>query len=140
MQGFTSAVTNLRDFVPAVYDVTVAVPKESPAPTMKRLLGGQPSVVIFKHSHAKHTSIDFKLYLNMQYETGLCQIMISVNLSNLCFELREINLYYNLYYRKHSYDLFMNVAAIFCVFERSKHLQHCDINVMLANVVINKMR
>jgi hypothetical protein len=46
IQGFTSAVTNLRAFVPAVYDVTVAVPKGSPAPTMKRLFSGQPSLVM----------------------------------------------------------------------------------------------
>lgn len=49
-KGFVSAVANLREFVPAVYDVTVAVPKESPAPTMKRVLSGQPSVV---HLHVK---------------------------------------------------------------------------------------
>ena len=47
MQGFVSAVINLRDFVPAVYDITVSVPKESPAPTLKRVLSGQPSVVMF---------------------------------------------------------------------------------------------
>lgn len=49
-KGFVSAVANLREFVPAVYDVTVAVPKDSPSPTMKRVLSGQPSVV---HLHAR---------------------------------------------------------------------------------------
>eukprot|EP00250_Pteridium_aquilinum_P010497 c19430_g1_i1 orf=281-1426(+) len=49
-KGFVSAVANLREFVPAVYDITVAVPRESPSPTMKRLLSGQPSVV---HLHAR---------------------------------------------------------------------------------------
>lgn len=49
-KGFVSAVANLREFVPVVYDITVAVPKESPAPTMKRVLSGQPSVV---HLHVR---------------------------------------------------------------------------------------
>ncbi|MCO5600299.1 hypothetical protein L7F22_054409 [Adiantum nelumboides] len=49
-KGFVAAVSNLREFVPAVYDVTVAVPKESPPPTMKRALNGQPSVV---HLHLR---------------------------------------------------------------------------------------
>lgn len=49
-KGFVSAVANLREFVPAVYDVTVTVPKNSPSPTMKRVLSGQPSVV---HLHAR---------------------------------------------------------------------------------------
>ncbi|KAI5083992.1 hypothetical protein GOP47_0000161 [Adiantum capillus-veneris] len=49
-KGFVAAVSNLREFVPAVYDVTVAVPKESPPPTMKRALSGQSSVV---HLHIR---------------------------------------------------------------------------------------
>ncbi|MCO5546762.1 hypothetical protein L7F22_000198 [Adiantum nelumboides] len=49
-KGFVAAVSNLREFVPAVYDVTVAVPKESLPPTMKRALSGQPSVV---HLHLR---------------------------------------------------------------------------------------
>lgn len=44
-QGFVSAVGHMRSFVPAIYDVTVAIPKNSPAPTMLRLFKGQPSVV-----------------------------------------------------------------------------------------------
>ncbi|XP_062117648.1 uncharacterized protein LOC133831392 [Humulus lupulus] len=41
----------MRSFVPAVYDVTVAIPKTSPPPTiMLRLFKGQPSVV---HVHIK---------------------------------------------------------------------------------------
>lgn len=35
----------MRSFVPAIYDVTVAIPKTSPPPTMLRLFKGQPSVV-----------------------------------------------------------------------------------------------
>ncbi|XP_059462584.1 1-acyl-sn-glycerol-3-phosphate acyltransferase 2 [Corylus avellana] len=49
-KGFVSAVTHMRSFVPAVYDVTVAIPKSSPAPTMLRLFKGQPSVM---HVHIK---------------------------------------------------------------------------------------
>ena len=40
---------NLREFVPVVYDMTVTVSKELPAPTMMRILKGQPSVVIRLH-------------------------------------------------------------------------------------------
>ncbi|KAG2405666.1 hypothetical protein LR48_Vigan03g218600 [Vigna angularis] len=49
-KGFVSAVSHMRSFVPAIYDVTVAVPKNSPAPTMLRLFKGKPSVV---HVHIK---------------------------------------------------------------------------------------
>ena len=44
-QGFVSAVSHMRSFVPAVYDVTVAIPKTQPSPTMLRLFKGQPSAV-----------------------------------------------------------------------------------------------
>ncbi|CAN1183535.1 1-acyl-sn-glycerol-3-phosphate acyltransferase 2 [Linum perenne] len=44
-KGFVSAVSNMRSFVPAIYDVTVAIPKTSPQPTMLRLFKGQSSVV-----------------------------------------------------------------------------------------------
>ncbi|KAK4581586.1 hypothetical protein RGQ29_024976 [Quercus rubra] len=40
----------MRSFVPAIYDITVAIPKSSPAPTMLRLFKGQPSVM---HVHIK---------------------------------------------------------------------------------------
>ncbi|XP_022982986.1 1-acyl-sn-glycerol-3-phosphate acyltransferase 2-like [Cucurbita maxima] len=52
-KGFVSAVGHMRSFVPAIYDVTVAIPKSSPPPTMLRILKGQPSVVnvhIKRHS------------------------------------------------------------------------------------------
>ncbi|KAI4348725.1 hypothetical protein L6164_009412 [Bauhinia variegata] len=49
-KGFVAAVSHMRSFVPAIYDVTVAIPKSSPAPTMLRLFKGQPSVV---HVHIK---------------------------------------------------------------------------------------
>jgi lysophosphatidic acid acyltransferase/lysophosphatidylinositol acyltransferase len=45
MQGFVSAVQNLRDFVPVVYDMTVAISKEAPNPTILRILKCQSSVV-----------------------------------------------------------------------------------------------
>jgi hypothetical protein len=46
-QGFVSAITNLRDFTPAVYDITIAISTEAPEPSMSSLLKGQPSVVRF---------------------------------------------------------------------------------------------
>ncbi|XP_057982422.1 1-acyl-sn-glycerol-3-phosphate acyltransferase 2 isoform X1 [Malania oleifera] len=49
-KGFVSAVSHMRTFVPAIYDSTVAIPRTEPAPTMLRLLKGQPSVV---HVHIK---------------------------------------------------------------------------------------
>ncbi|XP_044468180.1 1-acyl-sn-glycerol-3-phosphate acyltransferase 2-like isoform X2 [Mangifera indica] len=50
IKGFVAAVSHMRSFVPAIYDVTVAIPKSSPAPTMVRMFKGQPSVV---HVHIK---------------------------------------------------------------------------------------
>ncbi|XP_022746007.1 1-acyl-sn-glycerol-3-phosphate acyltransferase 2-like isoform X2 [Durio zibethinus] len=44
-KGFVSAVSHMRSFVPAIYDMTVAIPKSSPSPTMLRLFKGQSSVV-----------------------------------------------------------------------------------------------
>lgn len=38
-------MTHIRSFVPAVYDITVAVPRDQPSPTMLRILSGQSSVV-----------------------------------------------------------------------------------------------
>ncbi|XP_075508814.1 1-acyl-sn-glycerol-3-phosphate acyltransferase 2-like [Primulina tabacum] len=49
-KGFVTAVSHMRSFVPAIYNVTVAIPKTSPAPTMLRLFKGQSSVV---HVHLK---------------------------------------------------------------------------------------
>ncbi|KAL3819828.1 hypothetical protein ACJIZ3_005733 [Penstemon smallii] len=49
-KGFVTAVSHMRSFVPAIYDMTVAIPKDSPAPTMLRLFNGQSSVV---HVHLK---------------------------------------------------------------------------------------
>ncbi|CAL5093350.1 unnamed protein product [Urochloa decumbens] len=45
LKGFVSAVSIMRDFVPAIYDTTVIIPKDSSAPTMLRILKGQSSVV-----------------------------------------------------------------------------------------------
>ncbi|KAG6471762.1 hypothetical protein ZIOFF_069208 [Zingiber officinale] len=50
LHGFVSAVKIMRPFVPAVYDVTVAIPSDQPSPTMLRILKGQSSVV---HVHVK---------------------------------------------------------------------------------------
>ncbi|KAL1187026.1 hypothetical protein V6Z11_A01G219800 [Gossypium hirsutum] len=49
-KGFVSAVSHMRSFVPAIYDITVAIPKSSHSPTMLRLFKGQSSVV---HVHIK---------------------------------------------------------------------------------------
>ncbi|XP_065856308.1 1-acyl-sn-glycerol-3-phosphate acyltransferase 2 [Euphorbia lathyris] len=49
-KGFVAAVSNMRSFLPAIYDVTVAIPKNSPPPTMLRLFKGQSSVI---HVHLK---------------------------------------------------------------------------------------
>ncbi|KAF7064141.1 hypothetical protein CFC21_070546 [Triticum aestivum] len=52
-KGFVSAVSIMRDFVPAIYDTTVIIPEDSPKPTMLRILQGQSSVVhvrIKRHS------------------------------------------------------------------------------------------
>ncbi|CAK7342500.1 unnamed protein product [Dovyalis caffra] len=49
-KGFVSAVSNMRSFVPAIYDITLAIPKSSPPPTMLNLFQGKSSVV---HIHIK---------------------------------------------------------------------------------------
>ncbi|KAG9134746.1 hypothetical protein Leryth_001056 [Lithospermum erythrorhizon] len=49
-KGFVTAVSHMLSFVPAIYDVTVTIPKSSPPPTMLRLFKGQSSVV---HVHLK---------------------------------------------------------------------------------------
>ncbi|XP_010906759.1 1-acyl-sn-glycerol-3-phosphate acyltransferase PLS1 [Elaeis guineensis] len=54
-KGFVSAVNIMRSFVPAIYDVTVAIPKGQPSPTMLRILKGQSSVV---HVHMKRHSMN----------------------------------------------------------------------------------
>ncbi|KAH6826102.1 lysophosphatidyl acyltransferase 2 [Perilla frutescens var. hirtella] len=49
-KGFVTSVSHMRSFVPAIYDATIAIPRNSPAPTMLRLFKGQSSVV---HVHLK---------------------------------------------------------------------------------------
>lgn len=44
-KGFVTAVTHMRSFTPAIYDMTVAIPKASTPPTMLRLFKGQSSVI-----------------------------------------------------------------------------------------------
>lgn len=53
----------MRSFVPAVYDVTVAIPKGQPSPTMLRILKGQSSVV----STADTLLVVAKLFLPLIY-------------------------------------------------------------------------
>ncbi|XP_008813483.1 1-acyl-sn-glycerol-3-phosphate acyltransferase PLS1-like isoform X1 [Phoenix dactylifera] len=54
-KGFVSAVSTMHSFVPAIYDVTVAIPKDQPSPTMLKILKGQSSVV---HVHMKRHSMN----------------------------------------------------------------------------------
>ncbi|CAN1354779.1 1-acyl-sn-glycerol-3-phosphate acyltransferase 3 [Linum perenne] len=52
-KGFVSAVTHMRAFVPAIYDCTVAVPRDQPSPTLVRMFRRQSSVInvhIKRHS------------------------------------------------------------------------------------------
>ncbi|XP_057515255.1 1-acyl-sn-glycerol-3-phosphate acyltransferase PLS1-like [Amaranthus tricolor] len=44
-KGFIQAVQNLRPFVPAIYDVTLAVARDKPPPSMLTILKGKSSVV-----------------------------------------------------------------------------------------------
>ncbi|KAF5937206.1 hypothetical protein HYC85_024712 [Camellia sinensis] len=62
-KGFVSAVNNMRSFVPAIYDVTVAIPKNEPRPTMLRMFRGQSSVL---HVHSQATS-DERIARNKQW-------------------------------------------------------------------------
>ncbi|CAN1354781.1 1-acyl-sn-glycerol-3-phosphate acyltransferase 3 [Linum perenne] len=50
-KGFVSAVTHMRAFVPAIYDCTVAVPRDQPSPTLVRMFRRQSSVVSLLISH-----------------------------------------------------------------------------------------
>ncbi|KAJ0791978.1 putative 1-acylglycerol-3-phosphate O-acyltransferase [Helianthus annuus] len=43
-KGFVTSVSEMRSFAPAIYDMTVAIPKDSTPPTMLRLFKGQSSV------------------------------------------------------------------------------------------------
>ncbi|KAL6570273.1 1-acyl-sn-glycerol-3-phosphate acyltransferase [Orobanche minor] len=44
-KGFVAAVTHLRSFVPVIYNMTVAIPKNGPPPTLLRLFRGCSSTV-----------------------------------------------------------------------------------------------
>ncbi|CAH9079525.1 unnamed protein product [Cuscuta epithymum] len=44
-KGFVTAVSHMRSFVPAIYEMTVAIPKSSSPPTMLRMFKGESSVV-----------------------------------------------------------------------------------------------
>ncbi|KAK9057706.1 hypothetical protein SSX86_022542 [Deinandra increscens subsp. villosa] len=47
-KGFVTSVSEMRSFAPAIYDMTVAIPKDSTPPTMLRLFKGQSSVIHVK--------------------------------------------------------------------------------------------
>ncbi|KAL4576902.1 hypothetical protein LXL04_013003 [Taraxacum kok-saghyz] len=53
-KGFVTAVNHLRSFVPAIYNCTVAIPKDEPLPTILRMFRGKSSTV---HVHVKRHSI-----------------------------------------------------------------------------------
>ncbi|KAJ8645186.1 hypothetical protein MRB53_006934 [Persea americana] len=59
-KGFVSAVSNMRSFVPAIYDVTVAIPKTQPSPTMLRIFKRQPSVDALLDRHLAEGKFDEK--------------------------------------------------------------------------------
>lgn len=44
-QGFVASVSHLRSIIPAIYDITLAIPKDKPRPTLLRMLRGCSSVV-----------------------------------------------------------------------------------------------
>ncbi|CAI9106430.1 OLC1v1005583C1 [Oldenlandia corymbosa var. corymbosa] len=44
-KGFVYSVNQLRSFVPAIYDITVAIPKHETQPTLLRMFRGRSSVV-----------------------------------------------------------------------------------------------
>lgn len=44
-KGFVASVSHLRSIVPAIYDITLAIPKDKPRPTLLRMLRGCSSVV-----------------------------------------------------------------------------------------------
>ncbi|BBN04344.1 lysophosphatidic acid acyltransferase / lysophosphatidylinositol acyltransferase [Marchantia polymorpha subsp. ruderalis] len=54
-KGFVSAIANLREFVPAVYDMTLAVSNDSTNPTMSGILKGQSSTI---HVHLRRVPIE----------------------------------------------------------------------------------
>ncbi|KAC9326664.1 hypothetical protein E3N88_45987 [Mikania micrantha] len=47
-KGFVTSVSQMRSFVPAIYDMTVAIPRDTTPPTMLRLFKGQPSLLHVK--------------------------------------------------------------------------------------------
>ncbi|XP_057797956.1 1-acyl-sn-glycerol-3-phosphate acyltransferase 2-like [Salvia miltiorrhiza] len=44
-KGFVAAVTHLRSHVPAIYNITIAIPKTEPCPTLLRIFKGRSSTV-----------------------------------------------------------------------------------------------
>ncbi|XP_011080283.1 1-acyl-sn-glycerol-3-phosphate acyltransferase 2 isoform X1 [Sesamum indicum] len=44
-KGFVAAVTHLRSFVPVIYNITVAIPKNEPRPTLLKIFRGRSSAV-----------------------------------------------------------------------------------------------
>ncbi|XP_049937251.1 1-acyl-sn-glycerol-3-phosphate acyltransferase 2-like isoform X2 [Nymphaea colorata] len=59
-KGFVSTINTIRSFVPAIYDVTVAVPRGQPAPTMLNILARKPSVDLLLDAHAAENTFGEK--------------------------------------------------------------------------------
>ncbi|PHU03275.1 1-acyl-sn-glycerol-3-phosphate acyltransferase 2 [Capsicum chinense] len=65
-QGFVASLNHLRSFVPAIYNVTFAIPKDKPRPTLLRMLRGCSSVV--------HVRIERRLMKELpEDESGIAQ-------------------------------------------------------------------
>lgn len=56
-QGFVAAVTHLRSFVPVIYNITVAIPKSEPRPTLLRIFRGRSSVVSQLWNFARYSQL-----------------------------------------------------------------------------------
>ncbi|XP_009615949.1 1-acyl-sn-glycerol-3-phosphate acyltransferase PLS1-like isoform X1 [Nicotiana tabacum] len=65
-KGFVAAVSHLRSFVPAIYNITLAIPKDKPRPTLLRMLRGCSSVV--------HVRVERRLMHELpEDESGIAQ-------------------------------------------------------------------
>ncbi|XP_019066789.1 1-acyl-sn-glycerol-3-phosphate acyltransferase PLS1 isoform X1 [Solanum lycopersicum] len=65
-KGFVASVSHLRSIIPAIYDITLAIPKDKPRPTLLRMLRGCSSVV--------HVRLERRLIQELpEDESGIAQ-------------------------------------------------------------------
>ncbi|XP_049379259.1 1-acyl-sn-glycerol-3-phosphate acyltransferase PLS1-like isoform X2 [Solanum stenotomum] len=65
-KGFVASVSHLRSIIPAIYDITLAIPKDKPRPTLLRMLRGCSSVV--------HVRVERRLMQELpEDESGIAQ-------------------------------------------------------------------